>query len=444
MRAGIILSALLAVSLAPTPVVAAPFTLQECRAAAGEDHPTLAAARAEAAAAKARSAIALSPFLPQVVGDASYFASRGSIGVTAGRGGVGGGSPVSSTSRVFGPAEFELWGLGLTLRQQIWDFGRTLNAHQAAVAFEEAAAAEAILATELVDIGAEAAYRTAVAAGELVESFAEAERRASAHLDLARARAEVGLRPQYDVRRAEVEVANAAYALVQAENARDIARAELANACGLAALPPEAELVAPAPRGFESPSELQASLDAAVEKRPEIVAARARVEAAAQALDAAWAEWYPELAALGTLGLRGIDPGDLGPGWTATVQLTVPLITGGADLGRVRAARADLEAAQARLEAQRRSARLEGESGGLSLHQARARLEAAQRREDAAAEGLRLAEGRYETGLGDVLELADAQAELAGARADRVRSALDVSVAAAQLERLLGRWSGIP
>ena len=56
-----------------------------------------------------------------------------------------------------------------------------------------------------------------------------------------------------------------------------------------------------------------------------------------------------------------------------------------------------------------------------------------------ASENLELAEGRYETGVGNVIELTDAQTQRASAEADRVRALYDYQVAVAALEQAIGR-----
>jgi outer membrane protein len=335
----------------------------------------------------------------------------------------------------------EVWSGSFTVRQTIWDFGRTTNRYQAAVAASRQSLAQQQLTEELVDLGAEAAFRTAIAAGELVAAMEEAQRTAQAHLSLAKGRSEVGLGAAYDVSRAEVEVANAEVLLVQATNARDLAFAQLAYACGLETLSNPVELVQPSsPEIAELPA-FDAALQESMATLPEIRAARAQVEVAEQQLDSAWSELFPSIGATGTMGLRGTNVTELTPGWTGIVSLSVPLINGGADLARIREARANLAAAEASLERTNRALRLDLEAGMLAVTEGRARLQAATRKESAADEGLRLAEARYQTGLGSALELADAQSNLAAARAERVRSALDLAVSTVNLERLLGRWS---
>jgi outer membrane protein TolC len=433
----------IATALAVLPCAArAELTLDACRATARRDHPDVAFARARAAAAEARTALAASSFLPALSVDGSFTASQGSgSGVsrtpTAGTAAAGGGQ--AGASGFFAPADFELWSANLTARQTIWDFGRTLNATQAARAGERSATWEARAALERADVEAEAAFRTALAADDLVAAARDDRDRAAGHLERARARVELGLKPLYEQRRAEVEAANAELALVAAQNVRDLARSRLGFACGIPALSPAEALVAPPPReSFELPA-VDAAFDEAWSRLPEARAAREDFEAAEQGVDAARSTFFPNLSAVGTAGYRGADLDELNPAWTAAVQVSVPIVTGGAELARLREANAGLDAARASLESTRRALRVEVESGLLAVGEARARQEATARLLASAEEGFRLAQARWETGAGDALELADAQAQLAAARADRVRAGLDLAVALARIERLLGR-----
>lgn len=428
------------------PAWAAPWTLEECRETARAQHPETAVARSLSAAAAARRAIATSGFLPRASAQGSFLVGRGAGGSSAGVIGSGGQGqfPVGSVSgsgAFFGPADFELWTANLSLQQTIWDFGRTLNRYRLARAEAQQALARQQLVEELVDLSAEAAFRTARAADELVAAMEESLRQAQAHLALARGRAEVGMAAPYDVSRAEVEVAQASVRVIQAANGRDLALAELAIACGLEALPEGAELAEAPPRVMPELPSLDAAMEEAMDALPEMREARAAVEAAERAHASAVSELFPSLGLTGTASLRGREFDDLQPGWTAVVSLSVPLINGGADLAGIRERRAQLAAAQASFTQLRRALRLDLETALLSVQEASARLGAAEAMERAASEGLLLAEGRYQTGLGSALELADAQSQLATARAERVQSALDLSISLARLERLLGRWS---
>lgn len=419
--------------------------MEKCREAARAQHPETAVSRSLTAAAAARRSIAFSGFLPRGSAQGTFLVGRGGGGSSAGV--IGGGQSqfpvggVSGSGAFFGPADFELWTANLSLQQTVWDFGRTLNRYRLAQAQARQALAQQQLVEELVDVAAEAAYRSALAADELVAAMSESLRQAQAHLDLARGRAEVGMAAPYDVSRAEVEVAQAEVRLIQAKNAKELTMAQLAIACGLDALPEGAVLHQAPPRAIPELPSLEAAMEEAMEALPEMREARAAVEAAERAYRAAISELFPSLDLTGTASLRGREFDDLQPGWTAAISLSVPIVNGGADLAGIREQRALLAATQANFVQLRRALRLDLETALLAVEEASARLAAAEAMETSAAQGLSLAEGRYQTGLGSALELADAQSQLANARAERVQSALDLSISLARLERLLGRWS---
>ena len=81
----------------------------------------------------------------------------------------------------------------------------------------------------------------------------------------------------------------------------------------------------------------------------------------------------------------------------------------------------------------------EVEEARVQLASAAAQVEAAAQGLTSARELLRLAEERYSAGVGNSLELADAQLELTNAAAQEVRVERDLAVARAQLLRSLGR-----
>ncbi len=408
-------------------------SLDECRESARQSHPRRLQAEAAVRAAEARSLGAISGYLPDVAGDLSWTASNGS-------GSFGARVPAGTTttgSPFFGPPDVQIFGAGLTVRQTIFDFGRSFFAWRAAQGTAEAARAERALAEEIVDVDAEATFRGAIAAFDLVAAAEFAKAAALRHRDRAQARATVGLAQAYDVARADVDVQNAELSLVGARNQAELVRRELARACALDGLRGDEPLVPAAPRAVPSTTDLQPRIDAAVARRPEVALAKRRVEAAVSSQRAAWATWFPSLDAVGGVSYRGLAIDQMQPGWSAGLTLSVPLLAGGADLARVHEADAQALAADPSLTAARRDARITYEIAALAVVEAAARKVAAQRLVGAAEQGMELAEARAEAGLADALVLSDANSALAQARAALVRATLDEALTALRLDLYL-------
>jgi outer membrane protein len=121
------------------------------------------------------------------------------------------------------------------------------------------------------------------------------------------------------------------------------------------------------------------------------------------------------------------------------VNLSWTLFDGLASPAAVDAARAQLVVQKARLTGVEQQVWQEIEQARIAVASSRAELESAEQGVVSARDLLRLAEERYDAGVGNSLELSDAQLEVANASAQRVRVEFDVASARAQLLRALGR-----
>jgi len=118
-----------------------------------------------------------------------------------------------------------------------------------------------------------------------------------------------------------------------------------------------------------------------------------------------------------------------------------PLFQGGLTRAQVREAEWVEVAIDAQTESLRQSVRVEVESALLAVRGAKSEIDAAREALVNAREQLRLAEGRYQTGAGSILELGDAQVTVTQAAAQKVQADFDLATARAQLLHALGRDS---
>jgi outer membrane protein len=177
----------------------------------------------------------------------------------------------------------------------------------------------------------------------------------------------------------------------------------------------------------------------ALAARPELSALGAQLRGQELTVRALRGGYGPSLGLSGGPTWTGGEPDDLSSGWSTSLTLTWPLFEGGATKGQVREARANATAIDARLEQLRQSVRVELEQARLGVRAARATLVAAEEAALAAREQLTLAEGRYQTGVGSVLELQDAQVALTTALGQRVQAEFQLAAARSQLVKALGR-----
>ena len=148
--------------------------------------------------------------------------------------------------------------------------------------------------------------------------------------------------------------------------------------------------------------------------------------------------------------IRAVDEGpgtaaESGPGvdnlgWSVIggVIVSWPFFQGGLTKASVKEAEYNAASIDAQTEALRQSVRVELQNALLAVRGAKSEIEAADEALVNARERLRLAEGRYQTGVGSIIELGDAQVALTQAAAQKVQADFDLATARGQLLHALG------
>jgi outer membrane protein len=410
------LLALLAAASAPRTL-----TLEEALARA-RSHPQLSASRAAVEGASARVAEARAGFLPFAAAAADATAATdNTVPARA-------GEARPHVSDALHPS----YTAAIALAQPIWDFGRTLGAFRSARLSERAAESDLAAAVDETAFEVRAAYYGALAADALLDAAEETVRQMQKHISFAEESYAVGRRTRFDVTRAKVELASARIARIQAVNGVALARAALSAAIGE---PIGDASLAPAEERAEDPLPDRAIAEA-LARRPELAALDRRIAAQLELVGAAKAAFLPVLGASGQIAWSAPDA-PLVRNWQAGVTLTWPILAGGGDRARWREQEAAARGLRAVRDALALRIREEAEQSSLAVIEARARRAAADVLLSQAQENLGLAEGRYQQGVGSIIELTDAQVALTAGRAQVVRAGYDVAIARARLRRAL-------
>jgi outer membrane protein TolC len=246
--------------------------------------------------------------------------------------------------------------VSLTMRQRLYDFGRTSA---------QAAAADAALA------GSEARYRFALNQYRLavmaaffdvlladLEYARDDEGMATAYVQFDRARQRNRLGQVSDIDLAELETAyqSSRASRYASDTRRRVSRAALASLMNRPAqLPSELATPALAGLGRDIP-DVEPWFEAAETNNTLLTALREEVESARRSLAEAEASDNPVLNGEVEISRYAREAGGY-DNWRAGVTLDVPLITGGTTKAQTARRRAELQTAQARLEKQRLAVR---------------------------------------------------------------------------------------
>jgi TolC family type I secretion outer membrane protein len=331
-------------------------------------------------------------------------------------------------------------------RQLIYDFGKTAALVDEARAGVRVSDADLERIREVVVLNVRQSYFNLLQFRRLVGVADAAVSRAELNLRSARGFFDVGTRPKSDVTRAEVEVANARVGQIRARNAVRLAESTLLTAIGLEA---QRSIEVEDILEFEAvPLDPAAFLDDALKNRPELGQSRARLEAARAQLAGARAGWWPDLNLNGSygassgdalVGVGGFAVPSFGESWSVSATLSWNLFQGFFTTNRIRETAALVEVARANYEALELQVRLEVEQAYIVLVESAERIVATGKAVESATENLRLAQGRYDAGVGTILDLTEAQLALTNAEADQVRALTDYKLGQAALDRAIGR-----
>ncbi|HWA71652.1 MAG TPA: TolC family protein [Polyangiaceae bacterium] len=397
-------------------------SLDEAVKTALENQPRLREASASSRAADARVGQALGPLLPQVSGKASYQHSifQGTTGFS---------SVSSGDSFVF----------QIGASQTVYDWGQTVGRYRASQANADVQRQNAEATRLDVTLAVKNSYFQARAQKALVEVARETLANQGRHLAQIEGFVEVGTRPRIDVVQARADRASAELSLLNAENGYAIAKAQLVQAMGREAsadFEVSDQALPPIP-GEDSASPLL--LSQALASRPDVRAAIGTVRAQELSAKAAAGAYGPSLGVSTTLSERGSALDTLHWNWDAIAQLDWPIFQGGITKAQVAEARANVDVASAQVAALRQQVLLEVEQARLGVLGAKKALATSDQLVENSRERLTLAEGRYQTGAGSIIELADAQLALTTALGQRVQAEYSLSTARAALANALGR-----
>ncbi len=419
-------------------------SLDEALKTAIENQPQLRQAKATVAAAKALADEAFAPLLPQVTGTGTYTRKTGNFAQNPGLTPPS-ISSTSTTSTKPAPAPspfttYNYFNFGVSVNQLIYDFNYTKGAYDAAkmtITSQEKTERATLLQVQL---NVRTAYFAARAYKALVKVAQETLENQQSHLAQTQGFVDVGTHPEIDLALARTNVANARVQLITAENNYETGKAQLNLAMGVE-MPTTYDVSDETSSALEGEDQSLDNLLAEARKaRPEIASLESQIRSQELTLSSYKGQYWPSLGVSTGLTDAGSYITNLKWNWNAALTLTWLLYQGGLTMAEVRDAHANILGLQAQLDAEKNQVRLEVDQARLAVRATKATTDAADDAITNAREQLRLAEGRYQTGVGNAIELSDSQLALTNALAQKIQADYNLATARAQLIKALGRF----
>ena len=248
----------------------------------------------------------------------------------------------------------------------------------------------------------------------------------------------LGLRPKVDVTTAEVNLNNEELRLIRAKNAVKTTSATLANTLGITT-PNILDI-----EEDESWGEMNLSFDESVqmayENRPDVDSSRLDVKLGQMRLNQAKAAYLPTLSFLAGFSKNGDDFHLDNEDFRLSVGIEVPIFNAFKTYNGVKQARLNLESTQNNTRGLLNNVFLEVQNAYIKMEEAKESIPIAELNAEKAKENLELSRGRYNEGIGDIIELKDAEAAYTDAELSLLTARYDYASAVADLKQAMGTY----
>lgn len=258
----------------------------------------------------------------------------------------------------------------------------------------------------------------------------------AAFYEQAKAFYQVGTKPKVDVTIAEVNLSNSKLALIQAENAVEIAMAKLNNTIGL----PYSNKYKLSESLKYDPCDitLDKAIKIAQESRPEFQLAEVKVEEAKQNVKLVKKSYFPQLTLEGQFQVGGRSPAS-NYGYNFGGYLNFPTINGMLIKNEIKEAKALQTKEQANAVNTKNNIYYEVQESYYSLTEKKNKIPVATLGLKQAKENYELSYGRYQVGVGNPIELKDAQVQYQNAMLTYYQTMYEYNAARATLEKSIGK-----
>jgi len=333
------------------------------------------------------------------------------------------------------------YGANLSISQSIWSGGRVFTAMSIAKDYRNFSEDVADQVAATVVYQADVHFYVVALQRARVEVLTKSLEAATHNLTVVEKQFSQGQVPEFEVLRARVEKSNLEPQLLQAESNLRLATKRLKSFLGLD-LGEVINLVeeeVDVTRDAALPSSLPELAQTALEHRPEMRQAEYTRDMRRKAIRIARAGYFPSLSAVANYNWQAqsdrmtLDE-NISRSWTTGLRLTIPIFQGGRIRGEVTQAIAQHSQAILDLQQKRDDIRLEVEEAYDRLLQARNALVLQENTIAQAEEGFRIANLRYESGVGTLLEVLSAQAALTQAREILAEATFAYRIARASLK----------
>ncbi len=396
-------------------------------------------AKGEVHSAEGNEEVAFSGFLPQISATGNYtltIKSQYSGLSTLPDTGVAGA--LASIFKNFPFGKENTWTLGLNASENIWTGGRLTAMNDAAKARKRSADIDLTAAESQLVLSVTQSYYDAILADTVVKISRDALDQAEKVYQQTNLAFQVGEKAEFDAITAKVARDNQIPVVIQSMDSRSQAYYKLKQLLNYS-LDDSLELTTPI---VDSQARFAMMSDTSTEQRASVIQAGLNIDASNAQVRIAESAHWPQISINSSYSPVAYPNqfipnwNDWYTNWTAGVNISIPIYTGGNIGGSVDMAEAAVEQANARMEQAREAAAMDSRVAFDALHSAEANLRSTASTASEAKRAYDIAAVRFQQGISTEVELNDSRIQEEQARENSARAVRNYQVARAKLSLL--------
>lgn len=393
--------------------------VNDCVKLALEHHPSIHVAMSNAEIYKSKIAQAWSNYFPTLSAGISYSRNNMQVSNFA--------PPIQDYDMFYVPS--------VSGNMLLFDFGKTKA--QADVAKRTYESTQFTLQNTINSViyTVKQSYYNLLFAQQQVQVYEDTVKDYTLHLEQAKAYYNIGSKAKIDVLTAEYNLGNAKLKLIQAKNTLKIAYVQLSNAMGMPDYSDYDVTDNLTTKAYDI--KVDDAVNTAFETSPELLAYKKKADASELLVRASKRAFTPDISGFASYS-RGGKRVDTDYGYQAGVQLNYQTVNLMLLKKQVDEAKATYKKDLADYENTKQTIYFEVKQAYINLTNAQESIGVAKLSMDQAKEQYDQASGRYKVGLGDAIELKDAETTYRNSQLEYYNTLLNYHVSAANLEKLMG------
>lgn len=333
------------------------------------------------------------------------------------------------------------FGASLSLKQSLWKGGKVFNAYKVSKLYKKYSKEMVDQVEANVIAQAEKLFHAALLSHSNLEVLQKADEAKQANLDVVQKHYDKGMASKFDLLQAKVEKANLQPQIIAAESDIKLSEKSLKSFLNID-LSEEIFLIdEEIDTAMVSRLYLDTLVSQALENRPEVNQAELQTDMRRRAVSIMRSDYFPQIEAVSSYNWQAqSDQFSMSENnvrsWSAGITLSIPIFKGGETRGNVKNTKAEYHQAVIQERDLKSNIRLEVEQAYDKLIQAKKAIEVQTETIAQAEEGLKIADLRFESGVGTQLEVISAQAALTKARNSFALAKFNFQNATTELKRV--------